>query len=595
MALSILAFLVYLLTLSRTVQAGDAGELATVSATLGIAHPTGYPLFTLLGRVVSTLPAGDARIILKLNAFSALCVAVSVFFFHRAFMRLFSRPAALAAFAAAGSFAFSRTVWSEAVSFEVYSLHLLLLSVILVLFLQALERPGSERAWLLFAYVLGLGFTHHLLTGLLAPAFLYLYFAPQGRGFSAWIRIAKSVPAFMLGLSPYLYLPIRAAADPRMNWGDPSNLVSFWYHVSAGQYRFKMFASFSTAWDKAADFAASVPAEFGYAPLLLGALGLIAAFGQHRGQRRPGIFITLLALAGMLYGWGYGFKDPDFYLIVWVAFSACVGLGVRRACAFADSEGRASKWLATSACAVAILWPIAFNYRHADASQDRAAEDFARNLLVTSDSGALLISDLYPLSVSPAYYLQEVEGVRRDVLVVGEGMLGMPWYSSRLEGLPAILSRSQGLQVSGDSRAVLQNLFQENFGKRPVTFLGDAYEVLPWIQVPGGESLEIAPDGLVVRFYSGQPPILQPKEFSWSSFASVPESQNAGEQQDELSAVERPAVIRKIRYAYALGYANQGIYRILSTGDTLQGKRLLRKALAVEPGFPPAVQALTEF
>jgi hypothetical protein len=59
--------------------------------------------------------------------------------------------------------------------------------------------------------------------------------------------------------------------------------------------------------------------------------------------------------------------------------------------------------------------------------------------------------------------------------------------------------------------------------------------------------------------------------------------------------VERPAVIRKIRYAYALGYANQGIYRILSTGDTLQGKRLLRKALAVEPGFPPAVQALTEF
>ena len=49
-------FIIYLFTLAPSVVQIDSGELATVQATLGIAHPTGYPLFTMIGYLFSLIP-----------------------------------------------------------------------------------------------------------------------------------------------------------------------------------------------------------------------------------------------------------------------------------------------------------------------------------------------------------------------------------------------------------------------------------------------------------------------------------------------------------------------------------------------------------
>ncbi|HEX5315198.1 MAG TPA: DUF2723 domain-containing protein, partial [Candidatus Kapabacteria bacterium] len=61
-----IAFVIYLQTLAPSVDFIDAGELATVCTTLGIAHPTGYPLFTLVGWVFAHLPIGST-VIYRLN------------------------------------------------------------------------------------------------------------------------------------------------------------------------------------------------------------------------------------------------------------------------------------------------------------------------------------------------------------------------------------------------------------------------------------------------------------------------------------------------------------------------------------------------
>jgi len=79
--------------------------------------------------------------------------------------------------------------------------------------LRSLAEPASPRRWQVFAYVLGLSFSHHMMTVLLAPAFLFLYFATLGGGRAAWARIARAVPAFLLGLTPYLDLP-----SVRLRW-----------------------------------------------------------------------------------------------------------------------------------------------------------------------------------------------------------------------------------------------------------------------------------------------------------------------------------------------------------------------------------------
>ena len=74
------ALALYLATLAPSITlangAGDSGELASTAYTLGIAHPTGYPLYTLIGFVVTHLvPAEPAR---SLNVFSALMGALTI-------------------------------------------------------------------------------------------------------------------------------------------------------------------------------------------------------------------------------------------------------------------------------------------------------------------------------------------------------------------------------------------------------------------------------------------------------------------------------------------------------------------------------------
>jgi hypothetical protein len=70
-AVALITFVVYLTTMSHSVDFIDAGELATVCHTLGIAHPTGYPLFALVGYVFSILPIAS-QVIVRMNIMAAL-------------------------------------------------------------------------------------------------------------------------------------------------------------------------------------------------------------------------------------------------------------------------------------------------------------------------------------------------------------------------------------------------------------------------------------------------------------------------------------------------------------------------------------------
>ena len=162
-SVALLALIVYIITLCPTVSFIDSGELATVAYTLGIAHPTGYPLFSLIGWVFAHLPLGF-RPIYQLNLMSAIFCSLGIFVFFRFLVFLLShflqkesksrRTGAAAvnqidvlhvfvpAIFGALVLAFSETYWSQAVSVEVYPLHLLLVTIVLLLFSKAI---GTDR------------------------------------------------------------------------------------------------------------------------------------------------------------------------------------------------------------------------------------------------------------------------------------------------------------------------------------------------------------------------------------------------------------------------------------------------------------------
>ena len=143
----LITFLVYLITAAPDVQFTDSGELAGVCTTLGIAHPTGYPLFSVLGYFWSLIP-NPASNIFWLNIFAAFLTAASAAVFSILVMDVYRyrdfiskrkseqekipvEKRNLIALIIALGYGFAGLVWAQGVGLDVYSLQLLMTSLIL--------------------------------------------------------------------------------------------------------------------------------------------------------------------------------------------------------------------------------------------------------------------------------------------------------------------------------------------------------------------------------------------------------------------------------------------------------------------------------
>jgi len=145
---------------------------------------------------------------------------------------------------------FSTTFWSQSTALEVYALHLVMVLLTIWMFVSGLEEqltePGTvSRKFILFAFILGLSFSNHMTTILLAPGFMWLYFRTFGLRKQSFLQIFKVALFFLLGLSVYVYLPIRSANHPLLDWGHPATLERFFWHVSGKQFRVWMFSGWS--------------------------------------------------------------------------------------------------------------------------------------------------------------------------------------------------------------------------------------------------------------------------------------------------------------------------------------------------------------
>ena len=233
---SFLSFLLYLKTLYPTVGPGDSGELITAAYTLGIAHPPGYPLYCLLGKLFSFLPVGT--IAYRLNLMSAVFASLTVgmvYLLAEEFLGRFGKVQGqkVLAFGVSFLFAFSKDFWAQALSAEVYTLHLFFLTLILWLFLKW-DRSHQKGLFSLGVFLTGLGLTnHHTLLMILPPCFLWIAMEEPGF-FRDRRRFILSCLFFFLPLLVYLYLPLRS--DASFVWAWPGGRKGFLYHILRRQY-----------------------------------------------------------------------------------------------------------------------------------------------------------------------------------------------------------------------------------------------------------------------------------------------------------------------------------------------------------------------
>lgn len=345
-----LAFLLlYVSTAAPSIVAffDDTLEFQLVLPTFGIAHPTGYPLYTILGGLWSRLlPLGEWAG--RANLFSALCAAVAVGLlcaltqeFVRAALPATAGadgvrdPALWAGIVAALAFGLGPTWRAMATVAEVYALHGLFVALIFLFTLRALAAGERDRpravTWV--ALAVGLGLTHHRMTLLLMPAAaVALVWAWPGlvRPQRAWWAWAGALFAPLL---LYLWLPLRYAMGARdLNAAFAPTWAGFWNHVLARGYGAFLGENELAISRTPGDWIALGASEVGWIALALAGVGLAAgiATATRRGAVRPAWALLLIALAANLsfaLAWRVG--DVEVFLLpVWLCLSVAAGAGV---------------------------------------------------------------------------------------------------------------------------------------------------------------------------------------------------------------------------------------------------------------------------
>ncbi|HEX3596532.1 MAG TPA: DUF2723 domain-containing protein, partial [Polyangiaceae bacterium] len=210
----------YLATTSPYVVGEDNGEFSAIYAHGGVAHPSGYPLYTLLLRAFAWLPADTpAR---GAGLVTAAIGLGAVALLYRACRAWSAGPAAAAL--ASVAFGTAPVAWDLATKAEVFALNAALAAAIILVGAPAGPVRGNARAaWtgLLF----GLGVSNHHTVVLLAPLGVWSLFASLRESSTRARAALLCCAAFAAGLLPYATLPLAARSSSGWVWGD----VTSWH------------------------------------------------------------------------------------------------------------------------------------------------------------------------------------------------------------------------------------------------------------------------------------------------------------------------------------------------------------------------------
>ena len=457
---------------------GDGLELTAAGRTLGVAHPTGYPLFTLMIHVAQRIPLGTVGF--RSNLMDAALGVTATFLWYHIFCHLLGRlrgqpwvPRGLwkEGYAAACALAIggSRSFWIHSVIVEVYVLSMVLTALAILCALRLLDR-FCWRAYGCVCLTLGLALANHRLAGAAVPFVLLCLARPWASAVASGVRwrgltspfLRMAVVALALGgagLAAYAYLPIRAAVDPPMNWGNPDSVERFLWSVRGGQFaETKMFqagpgAPFTPelyrAWiarrgihvagwmmDQVGWTRHRLPEARVSGQVLLLVLALLGAWVWLRADPwvalAAGGFVGLNTLAVFLYN----IPDIGGYLMPlwpWVVFAAL--LGFCRMAWWAQSRWLRQElpWRHGVVVAVPLLMVLVNRADLAYLKTD-ASFRYGRTLLETTAPESIILtggdSDIYAL-----WYQQVVERYRTDVTVFGVNFIGAStWYKTYFQG-----------------------------------------------------------------------------------------------------------------------------------------------------------------
>ena len=463
----------YVATLAPTLNWGfngigvDGGELLAAAKTLGVAHPPGYPTYTLLLKAFATLvPVGDFA--LRGNLLSAVLASGSVALLYFAVLR-FSRhlwPEAPNLVGIAGAavgatvFATSPLFWSQATITEVCTLNTVFTGALILIASYAVLRvtPDDEHAetdrisrqMALFAFVLGLGLGNHVTLLAIAVPLLYWLWSTLG-----WRKVITrwTVGALVLGLGIYIYLPISAALDPAVSWGEADTLDGFGWILSGRLYQEYVFGiPVGSLLGRTTALMEITFLQFNPLGIFLGLVGAVSLRSRQR-RFLLASFASIAILAN--YSLTYATVDSEVLVIpAFLIFSMWAGVGFARVLSVvairAKGRTRDPVQLAldrigvSAAHATMLLGIIAFgalpvtavilNYGDQDRRNDDLAFTYAEDVFDGVPDGSLIMS-MNEDSAFSLWYMGYVDRAERNVAPVAVPLLQFDWYWATLRSM----------------------------------------------------------------------------------------------------------------------------------------------------------------
>lgn len=372
----------------------DGHELTWVATTLGLAHPTGYPLFTWLGFLATKLlPVGEPAY--RTNLLSAALGAGGVGLLYLVGRRLALSP--LAAGVAALGFATAGTFWSQAVVTEVYAPNLFMVALGLLVLLG--RRPGDDRRLALFALLFGLALGTHLSNLGFAPAYAGFVLLTDPHVLKRPRAVLAAGGAFLLGAAQFLWLPYRAGAldlFPNAPPDTPARLVGYTVGAFSGlRFAFPLAA----VPDRLAAYVALLVDDL---TPLGPVLALVGAAALLRRNLAAFWLLALMWLVHVAFFTQLHVPDPaPFFIPSLLVVALLVGAGLQAARdavdgALARHAGAGRAAVVATAAALLLVVPLATRVpasaRANDRSRDTAVGDFYAAVFDVLPRGSVLAS-----------------------------------------------------------------------------------------------------------------------------------------------------------------------------------------------------------
>jgi hypothetical protein len=447
---AIIAGFIYRLTLCPTVEFIDSGELAMACKNLGIAHPTGYPLYTMLGRLASFFPGS---LIIDVNMMSLIFTALGAGFLFLLISELSGEFRGLSNWAKdfiaamiALTAAFSPIWWAQGVTNEVYSLNLMLIPCSLWLLFFGI-RKSEFRFILISLYLLGLCLANHLSAIYLVPGYIYLLFSFYRKQKSAKYSLLWMTGIFIFPISLYLFLPIRASFKPFLNWGGVNDLYFLYKHISGWQYRVWMFdkplAIFDFS-DKVLPALKLILHQFGWPGVILIIFGLAGTIAKNR---RLAVFIIITFILNLIYVLNYEIGDIEsYYLPLIIALSIFAAFGFINIYIYLQTKFKNDFNVLDGLIilvAVLPLFNLVMNFEDVDCSRKTFARQGVIDIANSMPGGGVALVENWDF-VSPWLYMHFEENYRTDVVMLDKELMRRSWYIDFIKRkFPEIYNRSK--------------------------------------------------------------------------------------------------------------------------------------------------------